>query len=82
MEKEDRVKQVINAIDGMELMDVVDVIGEAINSCEKKDLCLVPIWYIGKLMEEAHARSTLIKIDDDGSLSMSIAANGVEQKLF
>ena len=82
MTKKDRVAQVVNAIEGMELMDAVDIIGKAINSCKKRDLCLVPVFYIGKLLEEAHGRSALIKIEDDGHLSMSIAANGVEQKLF
>ena len=82
MTKKDRVAQVVNAIEGMEVMDAVDIIGKAINSCEKQDLCLVPVFYIGKLLEESHGQSALIKIEDDGHLSMSIAANGVEQKLF
>lgn len=82
MTKEDRVAQVVNAIEGMELMYAVDIIGKAINSCKKQDLCLVPVFYIGKLIEGMHGRSALIKIEDDGHLSMSIAANGVEQKIF
>ena len=79
---EERVAQVIDAIDGMELMDAVDVIGQAINGCKKKQLCLTCIYYIGRLIEEMHGRSALVKINDDGSLSFSIAANGVKQDIF
>lgn len=80
--KEERVAQVRNAIDGLEVMEAVDVLCEAINSCQTKQLCLVTIAYIGKLIEECHGRSALIKINDDGSLSFSIAANGVKQDIF
>ena len=79
---EERVAQVIDAIDGMELMDAVDIIGEAITNCKSKHLILVPMYYIGKIMEETHASSALLKINDDGSLSFTIASNGVKQDIF
>lgn len=82
MTKEERIAQVINAIDGLELMEAVDIFGQAINKCETKQMCLVPIAYIGKLIEECHGRSALIKIENDGSLSFTIAANGVKQRIF
>ena len=81
-EKDIRVAQVITALDGMDIMDAVDILGNALNGCKNKSLCIVPIAYIGKLIESVHGRSALIKIEDDGHLSMSIAANGVEQKIF
>lgn len=81
-EKEDRIAQIITALDGADIMDAVDILGYALNGCKNKDLCIVLIAYIGKLIESVHGRSALIKIEDDGHLSFSIAANGVEQKIF
>ena len=80
--KENRIAQIIDAIDGMQIMDAVDVLGDAINNCKTKHMCLVPIYYIGRLLEGSNARSGLVKINDDGSLSFTIAANGVKQDLF
>ena len=81
-EKEARVAQVITAIDGLEVMDAVEIFGEAINNCQTKHMILIPMYYIGKLIEEVHGRSALVKINNDGSLSFSIAANGVKQDIF
>ena len=81
-EKEARVAQVITAIDGLEVMDAVEIFGKAINKCQTKQMRLIPMYYIGKLIEEVHGRSALIKINDDGSLSFSLAANGVAQEVF
>lgn len=81
-EKDIRVAQVIGALYGADIMDAVEILANALNGGKNKDLCIVPIAYIGKLIESAHGRSALIKIEDDGHLSFSIAANGVEQKLF
>ena len=79
---EERVAQVIDAIDGMEVMDAVEVFGKAINNCKNKEMVLIPMYYIGRIIEECHGRSALLKINDDGSLSFSIAANGVKQDIF
>lgn len=81
-EKEARIAQVITAIDGLEVMDAVEIFGNAINKCQTKQIVLLPIYYIGKIIEEVHGRSALIKINDDGSLSFSLAANGVVQEVF
>ena len=81
-EKEARVAQVITAIDGLEVMDAVEIFGKAINNCQTKQMILIPMYYIGKIIEEVHGRSALIKINEDGSLSFSLAANGVVQEVF
>lgn len=81
-EKAARTAQVITALDGLEIMDAVEVFGKAINKCETKQMILLPMYYIGKIIEEVHGRSALIKINDDGSLSFSLAANGVVQDIF
>lgn len=81
-EKEARVAQVITALDGLDVMDAVEIFGNAINNCQTKQMILIPVYFIGKLIEEVHGRSALIKINDDGSLSFSLAANGVVQEVF
>lgn len=81
-EKDIRVAQVIGALYGADIMDAVEILANALDGCKNKDLCILPIAYIGKLIESVHGRSALIKIEDDCHLSLSIAANGVEQKLF
>ena len=82
MTKEERIAQVIEAIDGLEVMEAVDVIGKAINNCKTKQMVLIPMYYIGRLIEHCHGRSALVKIEDNGRLSFSIAANGVKQDIF
>ena len=85
MTKEERIEQVASALDGIEVMDAVDILGEALNKCKSKKsklLVAMPVFYIGKLIESMHGRSALIKIEDDGHLSFSIAANGVKQDIF
>jgi len=69
---------------GCEMSEAVDVLGTALILAAKKNNVhiAIPIYHIGKLIEEMHGRSALIKIEDDGHLSFSIGANGVEQKLF
>ena len=81
---EQRARIVAEQFNGLGMMDAVDVLGNACNMAAKKNSVhiAVPIYYIGKLIEEMHGRSALVKINDDGSLSFSIGANGVEQKLF
>ena len=86
--KEEQIMQRAEAfarqIEGCELMEAVDVLGQGlvIASKKKPEHALVAIYYIGKLISEMHGRSALVKIQDDGTLSFSIGANGVEQKLF
>ena len=81
---EQRAKIVAEQFNGLGMADAVDVLGVACNmAAEKNNIHIaIPIYYVGKLIEGVHGRSALIKINDDGSLSFSIGANGVEQKLF
>lgn len=79
-----RAEVVAEQFAGCEIMEAVHVLGEALNIARKKDPLHIgiPVYYIGKLIEEMRGRSALIRIEDDGRLSFSIGANGVEQKLF
>ena len=79
-----RAEVVAEQFAGCEIMEAVHVLGEALNIASKKDPLhiAIAVYYIGKLIEEMHGRSALIRIDDNGKLSFSIGANGVEQKLF
>ena len=83
-EIEKRATVVAEQFAGCEVMEAVDVLGEALNIASKKEPLHIgiPVFYIGKLIEEMHGRSALIRIEDDGHLSFSIGADGVEQKLF
>ena len=77
-----RAEEVAAAIEGLEVMDAVDVIGTAVNISAKKDQthALINIYIIGKMIEECHAEKAVIKIKRDGSLSFEIIA-GKEKKL-
>lgn len=77
-----RAEKVAAAIEGLEVMDAVDVIGKAINISSKKDKAhaLINIYAIGKMIESMHAEKGVIKIKRDGSLSFEIIA-GKEKKL-
>lgn len=77
-----RAEKVAAAIEGLEVMDAVDVIGTAINISGKKDNqhALINIYIIGKMIKECHAEKAVIKINKDGSLSFEIIA-GKEKKL-
>lgn len=79
-----RAEIVAAQFDGCEIMEAVDVLGESLVIASKKDPLHIgiAIYYIGKLIEEVHGRSALVKINDDGSLSFSLGANGVEQKII
>lgn len=79
-----RAEVVAEQFAGCEVMEAVDVLGDALNIASKKEPLHIGIavYYIGKLIEGMHGRSALIRIEDDGHLSFSIGANGVEQKLF
>ena len=77
-----RAEKVAAAIEGLEVMGAVEVVGTAINISAKKDQthALINIYIIGKMIEECHADKAVIKIKRDGSLSFKIIA-GKEKKL-
>ena len=77
-----RAEEVAAAIDGLEVMDAVDVIGTAINISSKKDKAhaLINIYAIGRMIESMHGEKAVIKINKDGSLSFEVSA-GKEKKL-
>ena len=79
-----RAEAVAEQFAGCETMEAVDVLGHALNIASKKDPthAVIAVYYIGKLIEEMHGRSALVKIEDDGHLSFSIGANGVKQDIF
>ena len=87
-----RAEQFADAIEGLELMEAVDVFGQGCiistnrgkERNDKREMmhAMIGIYYIGKLIEEVHGRSALVKINDNGSLSFSLGANGVEQKII
>lgn len=77
-----RAEEVAAAIEGLEVMDAVEVVGTAINISSKKDKAhaLINIYTTGKMIESMHAEKAVIKINRDGSLSFEIIA-GKEKKL-
>lgn len=79
-----RAAAVAEQFAGCEIMEATEVLGKAITLASKKnpEHLLIAVCYIGKLIESMHGRSALVKINDDGGLSFSIAANGVEQEIF
>lgn len=81
-ELQERAEKVAAAIEGLEVMDAVDVIGQGCMISAKKDQthALINIYIIGKMIEECHAEKAVIKIKKDGSLSFEIIA-GKEKKL-
>lgn len=83
-EIEKRAAVVAEQFAGCQVMEAVDVLGNALLIASKKDSthAVIPIYYIGKLIEEVHGRSALVKIKDDGDLSFTLAANGVKQEIF
>ena len=83
-EIEARAAVVAEQFAGCEIMEAVDVLGNALVMASKKEPthALIAIYYIGKLIEETHGRSALVKIEKDGHLSFTIAANGVRQRMF
>ena len=77
-----RAEKVAAAIEGLEVMDAVEVVGTAINISAKKNNqhALINIYAIGKIIESMHAEKAVIKINKDGSLSFEISA-GKEKML-
>lgn len=77
-----RAEKVAAAIDELEVMDAVDVIGKGCMISAKKDQthALINIYIIGKMIEECHAGKAVVKINKDGSLSFDIVA-GKEKKI-
>ena len=83
-EIEARAAVVAEQFAGCQVMEAVDILGNALLIASKKDSthAVIPIYYIGKLIEEVHGRSALVKIKDDGDLLFTLAANGVKQEIF
>lgn len=81
-ELQERADKVAAAIEGLEVMEAVDVIGKGCMISSKKDQthALINIYIIGKMIEECHAEKAVVKIKRDGSLSFQIIA-GKEKKL-
>lgn len=81
-ELQERAEKVAAAIEGLEVMDAVEVVGTAINISRKKNNqhALINIYAIGKMIESVHAEKAVVKINKDGSLSFEIIA-GKEKKL-
>ena len=79
-----RAKAVAKQFAGCEVMEAVDVLGEALVIASKKEPAhaVIAVFYIGKLIEEMNGRSALVKIEDDGRISFSIGADGVKQDIF
>lgn len=79
---QEKAEKVAAAIEGLEVMDAVDVIGKGCMISAKKDQThtLINIYIIGKMIEECRAEKAVIKIKRDGSLSFEIIA-GKEKKL-
>lgn len=77
-----RAEKVAATIEGLEVMDAVDVIGKGCIISTKKDKAhaLINIYIIGKMIEECHAEKAVFKIKRDGLLSFEIIA-GKEKKL-
>ena len=78
----ERAEKVAAAIEGLEVMNAVYIIGQGCMISAKKDQthALINIYIIGKMIEECHAEKAVIKIKRDGSLSFEIIA-GKEKKL-
>lgn len=81
-ELQERAEKVAAAIEGLEVMEAVDVIGKGCMISAKKDQthALINIYIIGKMIAECHAEKAVFKIKRDGSLSFEIIA-GKEKKL-
>ena len=81
-ELQERADKVAAAIEGLRVMDAVEVIGKGCMISSKKDQthALINIYIIGKMIEECHAEKAVFKIKRDGSLSFEIIA-GKEKKL-
>ena len=81
-ELQERAEKVAAAIEGLEVMEAVDVIGKGCMISSKKDQthALINIYIIGKMIEECNAEKAVFKIKRDGSLSFEIIA-GKEKKL-
>ena len=79
-----RAKAVAEQFAGCEVMEAVDVLGEALVIASKKEPthAVIAVFYIGRLIEEMNGRSAIVKIEDNGQLSFSIGADGVKQDIF
>ena len=75
-ELQERAEKVAAAIEGLEVMDAVDVIGKGCMISAKKDQthALINIYAISKMIKECHAEKAVIKIKRDSSLSFEIIA--------
>lgn len=81
-ELQERAEKVAAAIEGLEVMDAVDVIGKGcmLSAQKEQTHALINIYIIGKMIEECRAEKAVIKINKAGSLSFEIIA-GKEKKL-
>ena len=81
-ELQERAEKVAAAIEGLEVMDAVEVIGKGCMISAKKDPthALINIYIIGKMIGECRGEKAVFKIKRDGSLSFEIIA-GNEKKL-
>ena len=81
-ELQERADKVAAAIEGLDVMEAVDVIGKGCMISANKDPmhALINIYIIGKMIQECNAEKAVVKIKRDGSLSFEIIA-GKEKKL-
>ena len=88
MEEKDieaRAAKVADVLDGLELMEAVDVIGTASNMSVKKGNdthALINIYAIAKMVESVKGRQGIVQINDDGTVSYIIKAHGEVKKYF
>ena len=78
-----RANIVADAIDGLEIMDAIDVFGHAQNISVRKGNqihCLLLVYCIAKMVNAVHGEQGIVKIKKDGSVSFVIKA-GKDKKL-
>ena len=78
-------EKVADIIDGLELMEAVDVIGHAFNvSSDKgnKTHRLIDIFMIAKMVSEVKGRQGIVQINDDGTVSFIIKSHKEVKKYF
>lgn len=83
--------KIVEIIRDLEVKDALDVIGGAFNAVSKEgqkegnlnkmQFCMIPMYYIAKLVSECHGRDGIVHIKDDGSVSFTIQAGNVKNEI-
>jgi len=78
-----KAKAIADALDGVEVRDAIDIVGNALNIAAKKDsaMALIDVYIIAKMVNHMNGRRAIIEIKDNGNVTFEIAADDGKELL-